>query len=106
MAKATSIYQEYQSDIEKKYALHLSFLLQAKKIKRFDYHSERLKLIDYLYICPHFRIVNNEDIVEFHDVKKTWRDQSKERLKIAKNLHPYRFFAITLKNNQWQSEEV
>ena len=56
--------------------------------------------------CPDFRVVMPDGEIRFHEVKGFMRDDAKLKIKLASNLHPYRFFLVTKKGGVWKEEEI
>jgi hypothetical protein len=104
LSKSTHKEPGYKTQTERQYALHLHLLFQAGKIKRYDYQPEKLIVGDYLIYSPNFRVITQDDIVEFHDVKSFWRSDSKSMIKMAASCHPYRFVAVSKSKSGWTYE--
>jgi hypothetical protein len=77
-----------------------------------DAHPEHLRLADSTFYIPDFRVVTVAGVIEFHEVKGFLRDDSWAKLKIAVEMHPYRFLIVrlakgsSLKAPRWTVDEV
>ena len=82
----------FRSLWEPNYALYLDFLIKQKQIKSWEYEKdtfwfEKIKRGTRSY-KPDFKIFNNDNSIEYHEVKG-WMDQkSKIKLKRMKKYHP------------------
>lgn len=86
------------NDTEKAYQTEvLAPLLRQGLIARFDFEPEKLRLADNTYYSPDFRVVAVGGLVAFHEVKGFWRDDARVKIKIAAELHPYKFVAVMVK---------
>lgn len=68
--------------------------LLAGEIKRYDFEVERLRLADNTFYTPDWRVVMADDTIEFHEVKGFLREAAFVRIKVAAELHPYRFVMV------------
>lgn len=87
--------------IETAYYHYLNVLLKSNSIKRFDFEPEKLKLAKATYYSPDFRVIKNDNSIEFHETKGFWRDDARVKIKLAAKLHPYVFIAVTRKKGKW-----
>ena len=80
---------------EAAYASHLMARKLVGEIERFDFEPEKFRLADRTYYTPDFRVILMQDgTVEFHEVKGFWEDDARVKIKVAAELHPYRFVAV------------
>lgn len=86
---------------EQAYANHLKMLYLGGHILKFDFEPEKLRLADNTYYTPDFRVVNREGMIEFHEVKGFWRDDARVKIKVAAEMHPYKFVGIIKKKGSW-----
>lgn len=98
---------------EAAYFEHLKARQRIGEYRRVDAHPEHLRLADSTFYVPDFRvIVAATGVIEFHEVKGFLRDDSWAKLKIAVEMHPYRFLIVrlakgnSLKAPQWTINEV
>ena len=43
--------------------------------------------------------------VEIHEVKGFWMDDARVKIKVASEMFPFRFVAVTRKAGRWEAEE-
>lgn len=94
----------YKNDTERAYAQYLELLKRSGEVLRYDYEPERLRLGDGSFYKPDFRVVASDLVIEMHEVKGHWREAAKVRIKVAADLHPYRFKAVKKSGNGWMEE--
>jgi len=97
--------QEAMNKTEKEYHFHLLALQLAGKIVRYDFEPERLRLANNTFYSPDFRVIFPDGSVEFHEVKGYWRDDARVKIKVAAELHPYRFRAVQKAKTGWHYED-
>lgn len=94
---------------EAAYAQHLERRRLVDEIDRWDFEPEKLRLADRTFYSPDFRVVLADGSVEFHEVKGFWEDDARVKIKVAAELHPYRFVAVRVKPKRdgggWAEEE-
>lgn len=98
--------KEGMNKTEAKYAAHLDLQLSLGQIKRWDYEPESLILAKLTRYTPDFRVVTADDYVEFHEVKGHWEDDARVKIKLAAELHPYRFVAVRWEGGAWHLETI
>lgn len=91
--------------LEARYSAHLDLLVKTGEIVRYDFDCERLRIGKKCFYEPDFRIVRPDVSIEFHEVKGFWRDDARVKIKVAAELHPYKFVAVQWKQKQWVYEE-
>jgi len=74
-------------------------------IKWWAYEPCKLRLADKTTYTPDFMVVDGNDEIEFHEVKGFWRDDARAKIKIANELFPFRFLAVTKSKTGWDYEE-
>ena len=82
---------------EARYEAHLEVLKRAGRIVRYDFEPEKFRLADNTFYTPDFRVMLPDGTIEFHEVKGAWaifQDDAKVKIKVAAELHPYRFIAV------------
>jgi hypothetical protein len=90
--------------LEARYSEYLESLKEAGEIVRWEYEPEKLRLAKATFYTPDFRVITKEHFVEFHETKGFWRSAGRIKIKIASEMHPYRFIAIQWKNKSWEFE--
>ena len=97
---------------EARRAAHLEALRVAGLIKRWDFQPMKLRLADYCYLTPDFRVVLTTGEIELEDVKGRkgakyyCTEDSKIKIRIAAEMHPMFRFTIVweLKGEGWGCE--
>jgi len=64
-------------------------------VVRWDFEPEKLRLADMTYYVPDFRVLLLDGSIEFHEVKGFMEPTGRVKIKVAAELHPYRFFQVT-----------
>lgn len=105
-SKATIKRPGVMNRLEARYSEYLESLKEAGEIVRWDYEPEKLRLAKATFYTPDFRVVTKEHFIELHEVKGFWRQSGRIKLKLAAELHPYRFIAIqwAAKDKRWEFE--
>lgn len=83
-----------------------SVLLEAKRrrgeIVRWDYEPIKMRLADNTYLTPDFRVICADGEEQFHETKGGFvREDAWIKLKLAAELHPYRFLMAQLRKGAW-----
>lgn len=89
-AKATPRKQGMNS-LELAYSQHLEAKRLRGEIQQWSWESVKLKLADQTWYCPDFRVITADGTEEFHETKGFMREDANVKLKVAAELHPYRF---------------
>jgi hypothetical protein len=94
---------------EADYASHLELQKRAGVISEWAFQPEKLRLADRTFYEPDFRVIASDGTVEWHEVKGHWEDDARVKIKVAAELHPYRFIAVTARPKRigggWEREE-
>lgn len=102
---------------ERDYANYLAILKAAGEVEDFTFEPEKLKIGTNCHLTPDFRVLR-QGIIEFHDCKAAWKnkttgkakphveDDALVKMKVASDLHPYKFFIVWKENGTWQSKEI
>jgi hypothetical protein len=91
---------------ELKYSEYLTFLLRSGEILDWSFESEKLRLADRTFYTPDFMVMNKDKEIEFHEVKGFMRDDANVKIKVAAELHPYRFKLIKLVRGKFEVTEI
>lgn len=94
VAKATGSQDRYRSDLERRYARHLEARRLAGQIKRWDFEPVKLRLAGLTFWQPDFRVIALDDTEEYHETKGFMREDANVKLKVAAEMHPYRFYLV------------
>lgn len=89
---------------ETTYAAHLEGLKRAGAILWYSFESVKLRLAKATFYTPDFLVMNRDGEMEFHEVKGFWEDDARVKIKVAAELFPIRFIAITKEKGQWVEE--
>jgi len=94
---------------EAEYAQRLDALKHAGEIAWYKFEGLRLRLGDGCGYTPDFAVMKSNGLMECHEVKGFWRDDARAKIKIAADLYPFRFIAVTkeakCRGGGWKVEE-
>lgn len=82
---------------EQAYAQSLELEKQAGVIAWYKFEGLKLRLADNTFYSPDFFVMLQSGVLEAHEVKGFWRDDARAKIKIAADLYPFRFIAVTQK---------
>lgn len=92
---------------EQAYANHLETLKQIGQIKAWWFEPEGLRLANRSFYHPDFRVMLDNNLIEFHEVKGFFRDDAKDKIKMAAEVHwLYRFVVVRKVKGGWSFEEI
>jgi hypothetical protein len=94
---------------EAAYEAHLMLRLHAGEIAWFKFEGIKLRLADNTFYTPDFAVMLTDDTIEIHEVKGYWEDDARVKIKVAADLYPFRFIAVTAEAKKrgggWKVEE-
>jgi hypothetical protein len=94
---------------EEAYARLLEAEKQVGTIAWYKFEGLKLRLADNTFYSPDFFVMLQSGVLEAHEVKGFWRDDARAKIKIAADLYPFRFIAVTQKAKKdgggWAVEE-
>jgi hypothetical protein len=92
---------------EQDYAEHLGKLLAVGAVQWFAFEPIKLKLADKTTYSPDFLVLAQDSVLECHEVKSFWQEDSRVKIKVAAAMFPFRFKAAFRKNQRdaWKMEE-
>jgi hypothetical protein len=94
---------------ETAYAAHLEARKQAGELLWYKFEGVKLRLADNTFLSPDFFVLTSEYALEAHEVKGHWQDDARAKTKIAADMYPFRFIAVTAKTKKsgggWAIEE-
>lgn len=94
---------------EARYAAHLEQRKQAGEVAWFKFEGVKLRLADSTFLTPDFFVMLVSGELEAHEVKGYWEDDARAKTKIAADMYPFRFIAVTAKTKKagggWAVEE-
>ena len=81
----------------------------------YGFEALKVRLADGAVFTPDFAVLFNAAVgdqlenripgrTEFHEVKGMWREAARVRIKVAAEVTPYRFVAVTKKSGAWVQE--
>jgi hypothetical protein len=86
--------------LEQRYADHLEAKRQAGEVLEWHFEPETLQLAHGCAYRPDFRVVGQDGVVCFHEVKGYKRPLGMAKLKIAAELHPYAFYLVQVRRKR------
>ena len=94
---------------EERYAAHLEELRRAGEILWFKFEAMKFRLADNTFYSPDFSVLRSDGRIEQLEVKGFWQDDARVKIKVAAELHPMRFIAVTARPKNlgggWDVEE-
>ncbi len=94
---------------EEAYAATLRHQMLTGEIAWFKFEGVKLRLADNTFYTPDFAVMLASGQMEMHEVKGYWQDDARAKIKIAADLYPFRFIAITKRTKRagggWAVEE-
>lgn len=92
--------------LETRYSEYLFFRKKAGDILDYRYEAIKLKLASSTFYTPDFMVLTTEGFVELHEVKGgIWEDDARVKIKVAAEMFPFRFVAITRTKDGWKEED-
>lgn len=80
---------------EAAYAQHLGLLQAAGEVAWFRFEGLKFRLADNTFYTPDFAVMRADGALEAHEVKGHWQDDARVKIKVAADLYPVRFIAVT-----------
>ncbi|MGB9149944.1 MAG: DUF1064 domain-containing protein [Burkholderiales bacterium] len=94
---------------ESAYDERLKVLMYTKTILWYKFEGMKFRLADNTFYTPDFIVMHNNGEIEAHEVKGFWRDDARAKIKIAADMYPIRFIAVTMQSKKngsgWDVEE-
>lgn len=94
---------------EAAYGLHLEMRKRAGEIAWYKFEGIKLRLADNTFYTPDFAVMLVDGALELHEVKGHWLDDARAKIKIAADMYPMRFIAVTAEAKKrgggWKIEE-
>jgi hypothetical protein len=79
---------------EAAYAAHLE-AIKGTVIAWYRFEGMKLRLADNTFYTPDFAVLLLDGFMEMHEVKGFWQDDARAKIKIAADMYPFRFIAVT-----------
>lgn len=80
---------------EQAYAADLELARAAGAVAWFKFEGVKLRLADSTFYTPDFAVMLADGQLEMHEVKGFWEDDARVKIKVAAELYPFRFVAVT-----------
>jgi len=94
---------------ETAYAAGLAMKMHAGAVAWYKFEGVKLRLADNTFYSPDFAVMLADGSMEMHEVKGFWHDDARAKIKIAADLYPFRFIAVTVEAKKngggWKIEE-
>lgn len=94
---------------EAAYAALLEAQKAAGEVAWYKFEAIKLRLADNTFYTPDFAVMLRSGALEMHEVKGFWTDDGRVKIKVAADMHPFRFVAIRPKAKKdgggWAVEE-
>lgn len=92
--------------LETKYHLHLQRLKELKEIDDFKFEAMKFRLADKTFYTPDFAVLKPDGFIEYHEVKGYWEDDARVKIKVAAEMHWFKFIGVTLTKGVWVFEYI
>ncbi|ROH87989.1 DUF1064 domain-containing protein [Pseudomethylobacillus aquaticus] len=94
---------------EKAYSDHLFLQQVAGEVAWYKFEGVKLRLADNTFYTPDFAVMLADGQMQMHEVKGFWQDDARAKIKIAADMYPFQFIAVTKKSKKagggWNREE-
>lgn len=89
---------------EARYADSLKARQAAGDVLWHRFEGLKLRLADSTFYTPDFAVMRADGQIECHEVKGYWQDDARVKIKVAAEMYPFRFIAVTASKAGWQTE--
>jgi hypothetical protein len=93
---------------EAAYAAHLELLKSEGTVLWYRFEGLKFRLADNTFYTPDFAVLIASNEMELHEVKGFWQDDARAKIKIAAEMYPFRFIAMTARTKKagggWERE--
>lgn len=94
---------------EEAYARALELRRTLGEVAWFKFEGVKLRLADNTFYSPDFAVMLANGQIEMHEVKGFWHDDARAKIKIAADMYPFRFIAVSKRAKKdgggWAMEE-
>ena len=95
---------------EAAYELYLEERKQRGEIAWYKFEGVKLRLADNTFYTPDFAVMLKQSReIQMHEVKGHWQDDARVKIKVAADMYPFRFIAVTPRRKRdgggWNTEE-
>ena len=87
--------QGERNKTEAAYEFVLKMRQQAGEIAWYRFEAIKLRLADNTFYTPDFAVMLATGEMELHEVKGHWEDDARVKIKVAAQMYPFRFIAVT-----------
>ena len=91
--------------LELAYLDHLEMRRCAGEVVEYSFESIKLKLAPNTFYEPDVLVLLSDGTLEIHEVKGHWEDDARVKIKVAAELFPIRFIAVTREKGEWHYEK-
>lgn len=91
--------------MEMEYAQVLDTLKITGDVLWYKFDGVKFRLADNTFYSPDFCVMTKDGQIEFHEVKGFWLDDARVKIKVAADMYPFKFIALTKKGKEWKTEE-
>ena len=99
-----------RSSTEAQYEQVLAARLACGEIAWYRYEGVKLRLADATFYTPDYVVMLADSTMEVHEVKGFWRDDARVKIKVAAEMYPFRFIAVSQRPKRdgggWEIEEI
>lgn len=87
------------------YAQHLELQKRAGEVLWYKFEGVKLRLADNTFYTCDFAVLRTDRVLCMDEVKGFWKDDARVKIKIAADMYPFRFRAVTKSKSGWEVEE-
>lgn len=80
---------------EADYEAYLRQRARAGEVLWYRFEGLKLRLADSTFYTPDFALMLADGSLEVHEVKGFWEDDARVKVKVAAEMYPFRFVAVT-----------
>lgn len=91
---------------ERAYAAVLEQRKLAGEITAYAFERYKLRLSTNCFYTPDFMVVRADGVLEFHEVKGFWEEDARVKIKVAADMFPHVFVAVTRPKTKAQREKT
>lgn len=91
--------------LEKVYSEYLFFRKKAGDILDYKFEAIKLRHAPNTFYTPDFMVHTTDGYIEMHETKGFWEDDARVKIKVAAEVFPFRFVAITRSKDGWKEED-
>jgi len=85
----------HMNQTEAHYAGHLEWRKSCGDVKWYRFEGLKFRLADNTFYTPDFAVMRGDGQIELHEVKGFWQDDARAKIKIAAEMYPFLFLAVT-----------